>query len=63
MRVKGKFYKIVVRPAVLYGSEYWGVNKKTEARTSIAEIRMLKWTSGVTRDDWIKMNIKEEALE
>jgi len=30
MRLKGKFYKNVVRPTILYGSKCWAADKKIE---------------------------------
>ncbi|XP_050444261.1 uncharacterized protein LOC126847894 [Adelges cooleyi] len=50
--LKGKFS--VVRPAMLYGSECWAVDKKAEQRMSVAETRMLRWMSAVTGEDRIR---------
>jgi len=41
MRLKSKYYKSVVRPTMLYGSESWVVDKKIEQRMSVSKIRML----------------------
>ena len=38
MRVKGKVYKMVVRPAMLYGLETVPLTKKQEAELAVAEI-------------------------
>ena len=37
IRLKGKFYKAVVRPAMMYGTECWAVDRKIEQRMSVAE--------------------------
>jgi len=49
-RSQGKFYKSLVRPTMLCGSECWAVDKKTERRMSVAENAL----SGVTSDDGIR---------
>ncbi|XP_050541046.1 uncharacterized protein LOC126905416 [Daktulosphaira vitifoliae] len=54
MRLKGKFYKTVVRPAMMYGSECWEVDKKVEQRMIAAKMRILRWLSGMTRKDRIR---------
>lgn len=41
--VKGKFYKIIVRPVRTYGSKCWILNKNKEIKTKVEKIRMSKW--------------------
>ena len=53
-KVKGKFYKSVVRPTMLYGAETWPIKKEQERRMEVAEMRMLRWMCGVTRKDKIR---------
>ena len=53
-RVKGKIYKTVVRPAMLYGLEAAALTKKQEAELEVAEMRMLRFSLGVTRMDKIR---------
>ena len=62
-KVKGKFYKSVVRPAMLYGAETWPIKKEQERRMEVSEMRMLRWMCGVTRSDkirneWIRGTVK-----
>ena len=54
LRVKGKVYKTVVRPAMMYGAETWAVKKAQERKLDVAEMRMLRWMSGVTKLDRIR---------
>ena len=54
MRVKGKVYKTVVRQAMMYGAETWAVTKAHEKKLDVAEMRMLRWMSGVTKMDRIR---------
>ena len=53
LRVKGKVYKTVVKPAMVYGAETWAVKKAQEKKLDVAEMRMLRWMSGVTKLDII----------
>jgi hypothetical protein len=39
-----------MRPTMLYGSECWVIDKRIEQSMSVAEMRMLRWTSGVTKE-------------
>ena len=40
-RVKGKVYKVAVRPAMLYGLETVTLTKRQEAEMEVAELKML----------------------
>ncbi|KAK3545564.1 hypothetical protein QTP70_008112 [Hemibagrus guttatus] len=46
-RIEGKVYRTVVRPAMLYGLE-------TESELEVAELKMLRFSLGVTRLDRIR---------
>jgi len=48
LKLKGKFYRTTVRPALLFGTECWAVKSQHETQVSVAEMRMLRWMSGVT---------------
>ena len=50
----GKVYKMVVRPAMMYGAETWAVKKAQEKKLDVAEMRMLRSMSGVTKLDKIR---------
>ena len=54
VKAKGKMYKTVVRPAMIYGAETWGSKKAQEKRLDVTEMRMLRWMCGVTKLDKIK---------
>ena len=51
---KGKVYKTAVRPAMLYGLETVPLTKKQEAELAVAELKMLRFSLGVTRMEKIK---------
>ncbi|PHT50435.1 Protein PIR [Capsicum baccatum] len=48
-RLKGKFYKVVIRPAILYGVECWPVKNAHIQKMKVEEMRMLRWMCGHTR--------------
>ncbi|VFQ81273.1 unnamed protein product [Cuscuta campestris] len=56
-RMKGKFYRSVVGPAMLYGAECWAVKKTRVRRLHAAEMRMLRWMCGKTRLDRISNEV------
>ncbi|KAL5187393.1 Craniofacial development protein 2 [Glycine soja] len=53
IKLKGKFYRTAVRPAILYGTECWAVKSQHENKVGVAEMRMLRWMCGKTRQDKI----------
>ena len=53
-RVKGKVYSSVVRPAKVYGLETLAVTKKQVKEMEVAEMKMLRFATGVTRKDRIR---------
>ena len=54
MKIKGKVYRTVVRPALMYGAETWALKKAQENKLEVAEMRMLRWMCGVTKLDKIR---------
>ncbi|KAI5613981.1 hypothetical protein C0J50_3702, partial [Silurus asotus] len=56
VRVKGKVYRTVVRPAMLYGLETVALSKRQEVELEVAELKMLRdsFSLGVTRMDRIR---------
>ncbi|KAK3533009.1 hypothetical protein QTP70_006242 [Hemibagrus guttatus] len=53
-RIKGKVYRTVVRPAMLYGLETVSLRKRQESELKVAELKMLRFSLGVTRLDRIR---------
>ncbi|KAK6741571.1 hypothetical protein RB195_009438 [Necator americanus] len=48
VRLKSKIYRVVVRPVALYECECWRTTKALERVLHAMEMRMLRWTIGVT---------------
>ena len=53
-KVKGKMYKSVVRPTMLYGMEAVTVTERQMGKMEIAELKMVRWALGVTKKDKIR---------
>ena len=53
-KVKGKMYKSVVRPTMLYGMETVAVTERQVGKMEVSEFKMVKWALGVTRKDKIR---------
>ena len=52
-KLKGKFYRAAIRPALLYGTKCWPVKKIFEHKMEVTELRMLRWMCGHTLMDRI----------
>ena len=52
--MKGKVYKMVVRPTMLYGLETVPLTKKQETKLAVAELKMLRYSLRVIKMDKIK---------
>ena len=60
--LKGKVYKAAVRPALLYGSECWALNKAEERKLDTTEMRMIWWWMGVSLKECRKnKDIRKDA--
>jgi hypothetical protein len=53
-KLKGKFYRTAIRPAMLYGAECWPTKCHHVQKLSVAEMRMLRWICGHTRMDRVR---------
>ena len=49
VKLKGKVYRTVVRPAMTHGAEAVPLKKINERRIEVADMRMLRWICGLTR--------------
>ena len=58
-----KFYKVVARPSLLYGSETWITTKRDMTRLEAAEMRFLRSDTGYTRLDKIRSEVVRKELE
>ena len=57
-KLNGKFYRTVIRPAMLYGVECWPTKRRHVQQLSVVEMQMLQWFCGHTRRD----RIRNEAI-
>ena len=62
-KLKGKFYRLVVRPSLLYGVECWPIKKTHVQKMHVAEMRILRWMCGHTRSDKVRNETIREKLE
>ena len=58
-----KFYKVVARPSLLYGSETWATTKRDMTGPESAEMRFLRSVKGYTRLDKIRSEVISKERE
>lgn len=51
VRIKGKVYRTMIRPVMIYGAEAWTLRRKEEELLERTEMRMLRWILGVSLKD------------
>jgi hypothetical protein len=54
LKLKGKFYRTTIRPAMLYGAKYWPTKRRHVQQLSVAEMRMVRWICGNTKRDRVQ---------
>jgi hypothetical protein len=62
LKLKGKFYRTAIRPAMLYGAECWPAKRRHVQQLSVVEIRMLRWICGHIRRDRVRNDDIREIL-
>jgi hypothetical protein len=58
-----KFYKVVARPALLFGSETWLTTERDMTHLEAAEMHFQRSVQGYTRVDKIRNKVTREELE
>ncbi|XP_070034694.1 uncharacterized protein [Nicotiana tomentosiformis] len=61
-KLKGKFYRVVVRPTMLYEVECWLVKIAHVQKMKVAVMRMLIWMCGHTRLDRIRNEVIRDKV-
>jgi len=61
-KLKGKFYRTAIRPAMLYEAECWPTKIRHVQQLSVIEMRMLRWICGHTRMDRVRNDDIHEGL-
>ena len=61
-KLKGKFYRTAIRPAMLYGAECWPTKRRHVQQLSVAEMRMLWWFCRHTRRDRVRNEVIPERV-
>ena len=62
IRLKGDFYRIVIRPAITYGARCWPIKKQHMHKMDVAGVRMLRLMYGKTWKDKIRNEHFREHL-
>lgn len=58
LKLKGKVYKSVIRPTLLYGSEMWPISERQMDKMMVVEMKMLRWACGLN----VRDRVRNEAI-
>jgi hypothetical protein len=62
LKLKDKFYRTAIRPAMLYGAKCWPTKRRHVQQLIVAEMSMLRWICGHTRRDRVRNDDIRERL-
>ena len=57
--VKVTIFNTILKPILLYGSEYWALTSRTQFKLQVAEMKVLRVIRGVTKRDRFRKEKKE----
>ena len=60
--LKEKFYRTVIKPAMLYDPKCWTMKKVHENKLGVIEMRLLKWIYDKTRKDRLSNEYSRGAV-
>lgn len=66
IKLMGKCYRSLMRPALLYWSKYWGVKKSQEQKMQVADMRILRdewrgevsWKDKIRNEQYIRTSVR-----
>ena len=61
-KLKGKFYRTAIRPAMLYGAECWPTKRRHVQQLSVVKMRILRWFCRHIRRDRVRNEVIWERV-
>ncbi|PHT98574.1 Replication factor C subunit 4 [Capsicum chinense] len=61
-KLKGKFYRVAVRPSMLNGAECWPLKNSHIQKLKVAKMRVLRWMCGLTKGDRVTNETIQEKV-
>ena len=62
-KVKGKMYKSIFRPTMLYRMESMAVTERQIGKMEVVELKIMRWAMEVTRKDNIRNEYMRETAK